>query len=127
VDWRSLAVVAAGAALGGVLRYLVGFWTVSRFGLGSSWLATGFINVSGSLLIGIVVELASRGTLSQLGRVFFATGILGGYTTFSTFALEIALLTPGSAAMAALYAGGRVGLGVAAALAGVQIARLAVR
>ncbi len=127
MDWRSLAVVAAGAALGGVLRYLVGFWTVSRFGLGSSWLATGFINVSGSLLIGIVVELASRGTLSQLGRVFFATGILGGYTTFSTFALEIALLTPGSAAMAALYAGGSVGLGVAAALAGVQIARLAVR
>jgi len=127
VDWRSLAAVAVGAALGGVLRYLVGFWTVSRFGVGSSWLATGFINISGSLLIGVVVELATRGTLSQLGRVFFATGILGGYTTFSTFALEIALVTPGSAAMAALYAGGSVGLGVAAALAGVQIARLAVR
>jgi CrcB protein len=127
MDWRPLALVAAGAAIGGVLRYLVGYWAVARFGVQTSWLATGFINVSGSLLIGVVAELATRGTLSPVARVFLATGILGGYTTFSTFALEIALLTPGSAAMAALYAGGSVGLGVAAALAGVQIVRLAVR
>ena len=127
MDARALAAVAVGAAIGGVLRYAIGSWTVTRFGLQSSWLATGFINISGSLLIGVVAELATRGSLSQLGRVFFATGMLGGYTTFSTFALEIALLTPGSAAMAALYAGGSVGLGVAAALAGAQLARLAVR
>jgi CrcB protein len=127
MDWRPLALVAAGAAIGGVLRYVVGYWTVARFGLQASWLATGFINVSGSLLIGVAAELATRGSMSQLARVFFATGILGGYTTFSTYALEIALLTPGSAAMAALYAGGSVGFGVAAALAGAQIARLAVR
>ena len=127
MDWRALVAVAAGAALGGVLRYGVGVWTVSRFGLQSSWLATGFINVSGSLLIGAVAELATRGSISPLARVFFATGILGGYTTFSTYALEIALVTPGSAAMAALYAGGSVFLGVGAAVVGSQIARLAVR
>ena len=126
MEWRPLAAVAVGAAIGGVLRYLIGAWTVSRFGLQSSWLATGFINVSGSLLIGAVAQLALHGTVSPLARAFVATGILGGYTTFSTFALEIVLLTPGSAAMAALYAAGSVGLGVAAALAGSQIVRLAV-
>jgi CrcB protein len=126
-EWRPVLAVALGAAVGGVLRYLVGSWTVARFGLGSSWLATGFINVSGSLLIGVVAELATRSVVSPLARVFFATGVLGGYTTFSTFALELALLTPGSAAMAALYAGGSVILGVFGALGGFQLARLALR
>jgi CrcB protein len=126
-DWRAIAVVAAGAALGGVLRYVVGSFTVARWGLSTSWLATAFINISGSLMIGVVAELAARGSVSPLVRVFVATGILGGYTTFSTYALEIALLVPGSAAMASVYALGSVALGVGAAAAGVQLARLAVR
>jgi CrcB protein len=120
-------VVAAGAAIGGVLRYVLGAWTVARFGVQTSWLATGFINVSGSLLIGAVAELAMQGTVSPLARVFLATGVLGGYTTFSSFALELALVTPGSAALAAVYAAASVGLGIAAALAGGGIVRLAVR
>ncbi len=127
MDWRSVALVAVGAAIGGVARYVIGVWTVSRFGVQTGWLATGFINISGSLLIGAVAQLAMQGSVSPIARVFVATGILGGYTTFSTFALEIALLTPGSAAMAAVYAAGSVGLGVLAALAGGQIVRLAVR
>jgi CrcB protein len=98
---------------------------VTRFGVQTGWLATGFINVSGSLLIGAVAQLAMQGSVSPIARVFLATGILGGYTTFSSFALEIALLTPGSAAMSALYAGASVVLGVAAALAGGGIVRLA--
>ncbi len=127
MDWRAVAVVAAGAAIGGVLRYVLGAWTVARFGVQTSWLATGFINVSGSLLIGAVAELAMQGTVSPLARVFLATGVLGGYTTFSSFALELALVTPGSAALAAVYAAASVGLGIAAALAGGGIVRLAVR
>jgi CrcB protein len=127
MDWRSVALVAVGAAIGGVARYVIGVWTVSRFGVQTGWLATGFINISGSLLIGAVAQLAMQGSVSPIARVFVATGILGGYTTFSTFALEIALLTPGSAAMAAVYAAGSVGLGALAALAGGQIVRLAVR
>jgi CrcB protein len=126
-DWRPLVAVAAGAAIGGVLRYLIGAWTTARFGIAQSWLATGFINLSGSLLIGIVIEMAARGAVPPVTRVFLATGILGGYTTFSTFALEIALAVPGSALMAALYAAGSVGFGVGAAALGVQLARLALR
>jgi CrcB protein len=123
MDWRSVALVAAGAAIGGVLRYLIGAWTVTRFGVQTSWLATGFINVSGSLLIGAVAQLAMQGAVSPLVRVFAAVGILGGYTTFSSFALEIALLTPGSAAMAAIYAGASVVIGVGAALLGGGLVR----
>jgi CrcB protein len=127
MDWRSVALVAVGAAIGGVARYLIGAWTVSRFGVQTGWLATGFINISGSLVIGAVAQLAMQGSVSPIARVFLAIGVLGGYTTFSSFALEIALLTPGSAAMAAVYAAGSVGFGVLAALAGGQIVRLAVR
>jgi CrcB protein len=126
-DWRAILAVAAGAAIGGVLRYLIGAWTVTRFGLQASWLGTGVINISGSLLIGVVAELATRGAVAPLARVFLATGILGGYTTFSTFALEIALTVPGSALLAGCYAVGSVSVGVGAALAGVQLARLALR
>ncbi len=126
-DWRPLVAVAIGAAIGGVLRYVVGALTIARFGGQVGWVATGFINVTGSLLIGIVVELGTRGSLAPLLRVFLATGVLGGYTTFSTFALEIALLTPGSVASTLAYALGSVVCGTGAALAGVQLARLALR
>ncbi len=126
-DWRPLAAVALGAALGGVLRYLISAWTLTRFGPQLSWLGTGFINVSGSLLIGVVIELATRGSLAPLARVFLATGILGGYTTFSTFALEITLLGAGSPLVALGYAAGSVVAGVGAAAAGIQLARLALR
>ena len=126
-DWRPFVAVAVGAGIGGVVRYAIGVWTVSRFGPHHGWLATGFINVSGSLVIGVVVELAARGFVTPLAGLFLATGILGGYTTFSTFALEIALAVPGSAALAALYAAGSVGAGVGAAALGVQLTRLALR
>ncbi len=124
-DWRPLVAVAVGAAFGGVLRYLISLWTVTRFGAGTGWIATGAINVSGSFLIGIVAECALQGVVSPAMRVFLATGILGGYTTFSSYALEIALAAPGSSAAAALYAAGSVIAGVVAALAGGGLARLA--
>ncbi len=126
-DWRQLVAVAAGAAIGGVLRFVVGAWTVNRFGPTSGWLATGAINVSGSFLIGIVTAVAMQGAISPLARIFLATGVLGGYTTFSTYALEIALGVPGSTLMAWLYAGASVFVGVGAALAGTGVARLALR
>ncbi len=127
IDWRPFAAVAAGAAIGGLLRFAIGLWTVGRFGLQAGWVATGFINVSGSFAIGILVELAAHGSVSPVGRVFWATGVLGGYTTFSTYALELTVLAPGSVLLTALYGAGSVGFGVAAAAAGVQIARLALR
>ncbi len=125
IDWRAIAVVGVGAALGGILRLLVTQLVVARAGAGYAQYATMFINVSGSYLIGIVIELAqTRAEFSPLWRFFIATGILGGYTTFSTFSYEaLTLATGGFALTGAFYAIGSVVLGVAAALFGIATAR----
>lgn len=129
IDWRALVAVAAGAAAGGVVRYLIGLWVVGRLGGNQAWLGTGFINVTGAFLIGIVIELAVRGgQISPLGRLFLATGFLGGYTTFSTFAWEtLSMAFESSRLLALFYAGGSVVLGLAAAFAGSALTRLALR
>lgn len=128
-DWRAILAVALGAAAGGVTRYSVGVWTVARFGTASAWLATGFINISGAFLIGIVLELSLRTTsISPVVRLLLATGFLGGYTTFSTFAWEtLTLGAEGSRLLALAYAVGSVVLGLIAAYAGSALTRLAVR
>jgi CrcB protein len=120
----ALAAVAIGGALGSVLRYLISSWFVARVGTSFPW-GTFVINVSGSLLIGIVLQVAlSRTGLNPYLRLFFATGILGGYTTFSTYAFEIYNLA-GSAAplQSAAYALGSVIAGVTAAYAGTLLVR----
>ena len=83
IDWRAVVAVAAGAAIGGVLRYVVGQLFLQRFGPGFPY-GTLFINVSGSFLIGIVAQLALTRAfgITPLVRLLLATGILGGYTTF---------------------------------------------
>ena len=125
IDWRALAVVGLGAALGGVLRLLVTQVVVARAGAGYAQYATMFINVSGSFCIGVIIEIAqTRAELSPLWRYFIATGILGGYTTFSTFSFEaLTLLGGGLAASAAFYLVGSVVLGIAAAFCGIATAR----
>lgn len=125
IDWRTIAVVGLGAAIGGILRLLVTQLVVMRAGAGFAQYATMFINVSGSFLIGIVIEIATtRAEFSPLWRYFIATGILGGYTTFSTFSFEaLTLATGGFALGASLYIIGSVALGVAAAFFGIATAR----
>jgi fluoride exporter len=117
--------VGGGAALGGILRLLITQLVVARAGAGNAFYATLFINVSGSFLIGVVLELAqTRGDVQPLWRLFLATGILGGYTTFSTFSYEaLALASGGAAVTAALYVLGSVALGIAAAYGGIAAVR----
>jgi CrcB protein len=125
IDWRAIAVVGLGAAIGGILRLLVTQLVVARAGVGYGQYATMFINVSGSFLIGIVIEIAqTRAEFPPLWRYFIATGILGGYTTFSTFSFEaLTLATGGFALGAAFYTIGSVVLGIAAAYFGIATAR----
>ena len=107
--------VFAGGGLGAMLRHWCNGIALSLWGTDYPW-GTLAINVTGSLLMGVVVELAALkiGMSSQL-RLFVATGILGGYTTFSTFSLETGLLQArGETVMAIGYALGSVVLGVAA-------------
>jgi CrcB protein len=125
IDWRAVLAVAAGASLGGVARYLLTQLVVARAGVAFSWYATAFINVSGSFLIGAVIETAqTRTAIDPLWRLFLAAGVLGGYTTFSTFSFEaLALFGGGFGFTALLYVAGSVGLGIAAAYGGIATAR----
>jgi CrcB protein len=127
-DWRALLAVALGAAAGGVLRFVVSELFVQRFGAGFPY-GTLFINVSGSFLIGVVaglVETRALGFGPQV-RLFAATGVLGGYTTFSTFSLEAIALLGESVVPAFFYIVGSVLLGCAGAFAGLVLTRLALR
>jgi len=128
IEWRAVVAVAIGAAIGGMLRYVVGQLFLQRFGPGFPY-GTLFINASGSLCIGIVAELALTRALGMtpLLRILLATGVLGGYTTFSSFSLDFVTLLTEGMVPAFVYAAASVVLGFAGAAAGVVIARLAAR
>ena len=122
---QNILAVATGGAIGSVLRYAVGFAFVQRFGPGFPW-GTLFINVTGSLLIGIIAELSTTRAfgISPVLRVLLAVGVLGGYTTFSTFALDALTLTAERAQLLALaYVLGSVVFSILAAFAGVVAVR----
>jgi CrcB protein len=125
IDLRVIAAVGVGAAIGGIFRLLVTQLVVARAGAGYGFYATMFINISGSFLIGVVIEMAqTRANVSPLWRYFLATGILGGYTTFSTFSLEaLTLATSGFALTSVFYTIGSVVLGIAGAFGGIVTAR----
>ncbi len=126
---KAILAVALGGGVGSALRYVVNLLVVARLGPGFPF-GTLLINLTGSLLIGIVAELAATSSLGMtpLLRLFLAVGVLGGYTTFSTFALDTVTLVGDRAfAMATLYALGSVLLGVLAAFAGQVLVRFAVR
>ncbi len=123
--WSVIGLVALGGALGSVGRYLVGQWFLERLGPGFPW-GTLSINVVGAFLIGVVLQsAASRIGLNPYLRLFCATGILGGFTTFSTFAYEIYTLSASTLPwQGVLYACVSVGFGVLAAFAGVTLVKV---
>ncbi len=117
--------VAAGGAFGAGMRHLASGAVLHR--MGSDWpYATFSINVLGSFLLGLLAGcLAYKGAegSSQL-RLLLGTGVLGGFTTFSAYSLETALLIErGKIASAAAYALGSVAVGLVFVFAGLIIAR----
>ena len=114
--------------MGGVLRYVVGQIFLQRFGPGFPY-GTLFINVSGSFLIGVIAELALTRAIgvTPLMRMFIATGILGGYTTFSTFSLDGVTLLEQGWLTPSIYVAMSVILGMLGAGVGMTCVRLAVR
>lgn len=121
---QAYVVVFLGAGLGGVLRH--GINLASARLVGQAFPAgTLLINVSGSLLMGLVAGwFALRGEASSSMRLFLTTGILGGYTTFSAFSLDAALLWQrGDAGLAALYVGASVLASLFGVFAGLALMR----
>lgn len=116
---RMLLLASAGGAIGAGLRLLATQWFAAQGWATYPW-ATLLINVTGSGLMGIVAGvMLMRPDVPPEMRIFLATGILGGYTTFSAFSLEVwQLLERGEAGMAIAYIAGSVLLSLAALLAG---------
>ena len=119
-----LLLVLAGGGLGAALRYLTGLWIAGRFGGAFPW-GTLAVNVTGSLLIGLVATLADeRGSIGPETRTFLVAGVLGGFTTFSAFSLETLRLEEAQTpARAALYVLASVALSLAAVLVGAAAGR----
>lgn len=101
---QHLFIVALGGALGSGMRHLVNLVTLRLFGPAFPW-GTLAVNIAGSFAMGLFVELLARrfGGSAEL-RLFIATGILGGFTTFSAFSLDVAVLYErGALSQAAFY------------------------
>lgn len=120
----SYLVVFFGGGLGAMLRHLVNVTCARCIGTAFPY-GTFIINISGSTVMGLIAGyLAFKGEASQPWRLFLMTGILGGYTTFSAFSLDAALLYErGEIGLAALYVVGSVVLSILGLFAGLALVR----
>jgi len=120
----NLVIVAAGGALGAGLRHLANTAVLRLVGPAFPW-GTMAINIAGSFAMGLFIEwLARRAGASNEFRLFVATGVLGGFTTFSAFSLDVAVLWERGQAMPALaYALTSVVGSIIALFAGLWLAR----
>lgn len=117
----TLLYIAVGGAAGALARYGLAGWVHQRAGFAFPW-GTLVVNVLGSLLIGFALRYFEAVRLSPDVRALVAVGILGGFTTFSTFSYEtVALMQDGAWSRAASYAFGSLFLGIAAVFAGIII------
>jgi len=119
-----ILLVALGGAVGSVCRYLVGVGALRLMGPSFPW-GTLAVNVAGSFAIGILAELivARFGASAEL-RLLLITGFLGGFTTFSAFALAaVTLFERGASLAAATYLILSIGASIAAAIAGIGLMR----
>ena len=115
--------VMLGAAFGGLGRYVLSTAITQRFG-GNFPLGTFLVNLSGSFLIGIVMTLLTeRWAAHPNWRLLLVVGVLGGYTTFSSFEFEtLQSMRQGLTGIAALYSFGSLLLGYAAVWLGAEAA-----
>ena len=120
----SYLLVFFGGGLGAALRHFIN--VVSARILGTAFpYHTFIINITGSAVMGLIAGyLAFKGEASQPWRLFLMTGVLGGYTTFSAFSLDAALLYErGEIGLALFYVLGSVVLSIAGLFAGLALMR----
>jgi CrcB protein len=122
---QAYLLVGMGGAIGAMLRFGIGSLVGRIWPLGFP-LATLLINIAGSMLMGLFAGLLTKLTPSwgETARLFVAVGLLGGFTTFSSFSLETVLLIErGEVALAVAY----VLLSVVVCLAGLYLGLLVTR
>src|SRR5580693_70244 len=116
--------VFIGGGLGSVLRHIVNVACAKCIGTTFPW-GTFIINITGSTVMGLIAGyLAFKGAAAQPWRLFLMTGILGGYTTFSAFSLDTAVLYErGEIGLALFYVLGSVVFSIAGLFAGLALVR----
>ena len=116
--------VAGGGAVGSVARYMVGLYTAEQFGAAFPW-GTLAVNVVGSFLIGVLATLADDfGVIGPQTRLLLVVGVLGGFTTFSSFALDTLRLIEASELLrTGLYFCASLAVSIVAATGGIALAR----
>lgn len=124
MNWTIVAAVAAGGAVGSVARYLVTVLVQRLLGVGFPWWTLS-VNVIGSFVMGVLVSaIALRWSVGQTGQAFLMIGVLGGFTTFSAFSLDVATLVERNAVLSAGgYVIGSVVLSIGALFAGMAVTR----
>lgn len=123
---RLLLLACFGGAIGAGLRHMVNVGAIRMFGLAFP-VGTLFVNVVGSFLMGVLVEVVlQRFDGSPELRTFAGTGVLGGFTTFSAFSLDFALLFErGEYGLAIIYMVASVTASIVALFTGLMVARMA--
>lgn len=114
-------IIGAGSFLGGVFRFLLSRFI--QFGVSTTFpLGTLGVNLLGCLVIGLVFGYSERWDLSQDWRLFLATGICGGFTTFSAFSNEtFGMLRDGQFGFASAYVAASVVFGIFATMLGYSV------
>ena len=118
------ALLFLGGGLGAALRYALCLWIEARTGPGFPW-GTFAVNASGCLAIGVIATLADEHAwVTPSLRLLLVPGLLGGFTTFSSFSMETwQLVQDGQLLTALANAAASLAVGLAAVVAGVQITR----
>ncbi|NKB45645.1 MAG: fluoride efflux transporter CrcB [Alphaproteobacteria bacterium] len=124
MNWSVVAAVAAGGAVGSAARYMVTVIVQRLFGTGFPWWTLS-VNVLGSFVMGVIVTtIALRWYVGQTGQAFLMIGVLGGFTTFSAFSLDVAtLIERNEVVSAGGYVVGSVVLSIGALFAGIALTR----
>jgi fluoride exporter len=121
---KMIVAIGIGSCIGGMARYLLSQLIQNKFHSSFPFGTLG-VNIIGCLLIGIVFGLSERGTLSIEWRFFLATGVLGGFTTFSAFSNEtVSLLRDGQFGNAFAYVACSVLIGLLATFIGIWLIKL---
>ena len=124
---KHLLLVFLGGGTGAACRHLINVASLKLMGPGYPW-GTLTVNIIGSVLMGVLVELlALKLSASSDLRLLIATGFLGGFTTFSAFSLDVAVMIErGASTTAGIYIVGSVILSIAGLFAGMSAVRMAI-
>ena len=118
---KLILAVGLGSFIGVISRYLVTLFIQNKF-LSTFPYGTMFVNILGCFLIGVIYALSDKGNVSPVWRLFLATGIMGGFTTFSSFSNEtISMLRDAEYVPAFSYVAFSIIIGLAATFGGISL------